>query len=71
MYRFKSNFLYYISTSQDVTYILDCRTNKIVEIDSVGTALIKELLETKSEKKAKKILDLFEGCDFFEKRGTK
>lgn len=71
MYKFKNNFLYYISQSQDITYILDCRTNKIVEIDSIGTALIKELLETKSENKAKEILDLFEGCDFFEKSGTK
>lgn len=70
MYRFKNNFIYYISKMQKATYILDCNTNEIIELDSVGTELLTELLNTTDEKRAIEILKLFEGCDFFEKRSS-
>lgn len=70
MYKFKSNFIYYISTIQKITYILNCSTNEITELDTVGTELLEELLKTTDEKRAKEILELFEECDFFEKRST-
>ncbi len=70
MYNFKSNFIYYISTIQKITYILNCSTNEITELDTVGTELLEELLKTTDEERAKEILELFEECDFFEKRST-
>ncbi len=70
MYKFKNNFIYFISRYKKVTYILNCKTNDILEIDSLGTDLIEELLTTDDEKRAKEIIGLFEECDFFEKRNT-
>ena len=70
MYNFKSNFIQYISTIQKITYILNCSTNEITELDTVGTELLEELLKTTDEERAKEILEMFEECDFFEKRST-
>ena len=70
MYKFMNNFIYYISKIKNETYILDCNTNEITELDSIGTELLRELLDTIDEKRTMEILKLFEGCDFFEKRSA-
>ena len=61
MYKFKNNFIYYISKIKNETYILDCNTNEITELDSIGTELLRELLDTIDEKRTMEILKLFEG----------
>ena len=57
MYNFKSNFIYYISTIQKITYILNCSTNEITELDTVGMELLEEFLKTTDEERAKEILE--------------
>ena len=68
MYKFKDNYIYYISEALNKTYVLDLESNDIMEIDGIGTSLIIELLETCSVSRASEILELFSGVDYFEER---
>ena len=70
MYKIKSNYIYFISEELNKTYLLNCDNKEMLELDSVGTELIKELLNTNDEKRSLEIIELFEGCDLFEKRSA-
>jgi len=70
MYKIKSNYIYFVSKFLDKMYLLNCETKEMLELDCVGTDLVKELLSTKDEKRAIEIIELFEGCDLFERRSA-
>lgn len=59
----------YTSQFLNKTFILNCITNEVFEIDSVGTELLFQLFNSKSSYKANEIFKLFEGADFLEKQG--
>lgn len=70
MYKIKNGYLYFISEELNKTYILNCITKDVMELDDVGTELIKELLISNDLVRLEEIISLFEGVDLFEKRSA-
>lgn len=70
MYKVKSDYIYFISKALNKAYFLNCVTKDIIELDDIGVELVNEILSTTDEKRALEIIDLFEGCDLFEKRSS-
>ena len=70
MYKVKSDYIYFISKSLNKAYFLNCVTKDIIELDDIGVELVNEILHTSDEERALEIIDLFEGCDLFEKRSS-
>ncbi len=66
--KLNKDIIYYITEDLDekTGFILNCKTNVILKLDSVAVKYFKKILKAKSKEEVKEYLSYFEGCDIFE-----
>lgn len=66
MKKLSKNIIMYVTEDleEKVAFILNCETNEIIKMDSVGVQYLEKLLN--SEEDIEEYLEAFEGIDIFE-----